>query len=58
MNVTTINNIDHSLLQQAICKFKMTQCDENVIKSNNNFVMCGWKRTIFFLIQMQGATCE
>jgi hypothetical protein len=54
MNVTTINNIDHSLLQQAIgnlsCKLKMTQCDEIVIKSNNNFVMCGGgKRQDFFL---------
>ncbi len=35
MNVTTINNIEHSLLHQALCKLKMTKCDENVIISNN-----------------------
>jgi hypothetical protein len=50
MNVTTINNIHSSLLQQAICKLKITQCDENVIKSNNNFAMCGGgKGQDFFL---------
>jgi hypothetical protein len=36
MNVTTINNIDHSLLHQALCKLKKTKCDENVIISNNS----------------------
>jgi len=45
MNVTIINNIDHSLLQQAICKLKVTKYDENVIKSNNNHNVWGWKRT-------------
>jgi hypothetical protein len=51
MNVTTIKNIDHSLLQQAICKLKMTQCDQNVIKSNNNFRnVWGWKRRRLFLM--------
>jgi hypothetical protein len=50
MNVTTINNTNYSLLQQAICKLKMTKCDENVIKWNNNFAMCGGgKGQDFFL---------
>jgi hypothetical protein len=43
MNVTTINNIDYLLLHQALCKLKMTKCDETVIISNNSRNMWGEK---------------
>jgi hypothetical protein len=53
MNVTTINNIDHSLLHQALCKLKMTKCDENVIISNNSRNMQGEKGQCFFLCEFK-----
>jgi hypothetical protein len=51
MNVTTINNIDHSLLHQALCKLEMTNFDENVIISNNSRNMWGEKGQCFFLCE-------
>jgi hypothetical protein len=49
MNVTTMNNNNYSLLQQATCKLKITKCDENVIKSNNSHDVLGVKGQDFFL---------
>ncbi len=49
MNVTTMNNIYYSLLQQPTGKLKMTKCDENVIKSNNSHNVLRCKGQNFFL---------
>ncbi len=43
MNITNINDIDYSLLHQALCKLKMPKCDESVIISNNSRNMWGEK---------------
>ncbi len=50
MNVTTMNNIYYSILQQATYKLKMTKCDENVIKSNDSHNVLGCKMTRFLLV--------
>ncbi len=31
-------------MQQATCKLKMAKCNWNVVKSNNNHNVWGWKR--------------
>jgi hypothetical protein len=36
--------MNHSLVQQANCKFKMVKCNWNVIKSNNNHNVGGVKK--------------
>jgi hypothetical protein len=49
MNVTTMNNINHKLLQQTTCKFKMAKCNWNVVKLDNSHNVWGWKKQDFFL---------
>jgi hypothetical protein len=53
MNVTTMNNIDHSLLQQATCTLQVIKCDENVVKSNNSHNVWGWKKTRFIHVSLK-----
>jgi hypothetical protein len=52
LNLTTMNNIDHQLVQQATCKLKMVKCSWNVVKLGNNQNVLGWKRTRFLLVNL------
>ncbi len=52
INVTTIKNIDHWLMQQTTCKLKMAKCGWNVIKSDSSYNVWGWKWTKFLLVNM------
>jgi hypothetical protein len=45
-----MNNIDHSIVQQATCKFKMAKCNWNVVKLDNICNVWGWKRTKILLV--------
>jgi hypothetical protein len=45
-------------MQQAICKLKKVNCDQNIIKLKSNHNVWRWRRTIFFLCQKLIVICN
>jgi hypothetical protein len=45
LNVTTMNNIDHQLLEQATCRLKWSNVVEMLSNQTNNQNVWGWKTT-------------